>query len=493
MRVSDDDIVRFAPNTRTNTQTNTQPNQGGQPAASNWEDAKEIATDYVTNSTNIQQPFTVHFNGLMAENSIVFFSVRVESDSGAYEIRIDVASGDIIQFAPITRTNVQPNTQTNTNTQQRPSESTTDFGELNRDSGIMLDSFPRRFPNADIPRNARIINFNGGWSNGISNLEVNLLNADLRIVPLEEGMVFWGFHRPNTPRSVVVEGNDRTTAHILHRGVAYIWDNEVAYDGLVTIHIPLNVGWIFDNANIHVEHGNIEIDSAVLDYFAENISVGGGRIDIIGGENVSDITANDTQAADLIGTWESITDSSVTMEFRQDGTVISRFGDGLSSLLGGIEGTWYVSGNLLTISKTVTVFGITSQGTGTGRFEITANNLRMYNQDGTYQDWIIPTVPLTPSIPIPDTPSAPSSTICLTEAIRIARNHIGLPLAGGASFSSSIVEMEGRRVFHFWINGAEPLTNLSVTAIRSFYEFRICTQTGEVLEFIEGTYPPNAR
>jgi len=77
------------------------PNSGGQPTVSNWEDAREIAIDYITNSTDIQPPFTVHFNGLIVEDGIVFFSVRVESDSGAYEVRIDVAFGDVIQFAPL--------------------------------------------------------------------------------------------------------------------------------------------------------------------------------------------------------------------------------------------------------------------------------------------------------------------------------------------------------------------------------------------------------
>jgi hypothetical protein len=276
-------------------------------------------------------------------------------------------------------------------------ETSFDWGAFQQAAIEMRAVFPYRFPDGNIEDFDFGINFSGSFVRTNENLEINLLNANLRIVTWTEEMAEVltrnaNIVSPTEHRRFFVENSDRSTAYTLAtadcgRRTVYIWDNDVAYDALVTLYIPPFDGWLFEQANIHLENGHLEMDESIKEFLAENlnISIGSGRIDTVGGENVSEVTANDTQAADLIGTWESITDSSVTMEFRQDGIVISRFGYGLPSL---IEGTWYISGDSLTISKTVTVFGITSQGTGTGRFEVTADNFRMYNQDGTYQDWI---------------------------------------------------------------------------------------------------------
>ena len=254
----------------------------------------------------------------------------------------------------------------------RPQDATTGFEELRQAGNTMRETFPYRFPYSDANADIFSVSFNGGWDTRVANLEINLQNADLRIVPLEANRTFWGFHRPNTPYAVVVESRDLTTAYSQIRGSGvFIWDSFTAYDGVVTLHVPLNIGWVFESASIHLENGNLEIDEDVKELLAESLN-----IDVVNGY----VIGHETQVA-----------------------------------------------------------------------------------------------------------------YSLTDAVRIARNHIGLPLESGAGFSTNIIEIDGQRIFHFWVNGCEVLTNLSADAVVSFYEFKICVQTGEVLEFIEGTYPPNAR
>lgn len=71
------------------------------------------------------------------------------------------------------------------------------------------------------------------------------------------------------------------------------------------------------------------------------------------------------------------------MEFNQDGSAISRFGR-----LFAITGTRSASDNLITIYKTVGIGSVSSQCTGTGSIEVTANSLRIFNQDGTCDDFV---------------------------------------------------------------------------------------------------------
>ena len=43
---------------------------------------------------------------------------------------------------------------------------------------------------------------------------------------------------------------------------------------------------------------------------------------------------------------------------------------------------------VFTISKTAAMGSISSQGMGTSRLEITADSLRLFNHDGTYEDFV---------------------------------------------------------------------------------------------------------
>jgi len=257
---------------------------------------------------------------------------------------------------------------------------------LRQAGDVMRAIFPQRFPNAPIT-GFNDVNFNGSWDTIGGNLEINLLNADLRIVLVDEGVL--GRNRqtssPNDYRRVFVESSDWSTAfrsgNSAQRGV-YIWDNDNASGETVTLFIPTGAGQVFSQANIHLQNGNVIINEIARGLLAESVN-----INVVNGD-VSEIAP--------------------------------------------------------------------------------------------------------PSVsPLPVTPLL--ATITLTDAIRIARNHIGLPLASGGGFSTSVIEIEGRSAFHFWVNGCEVLTNLSIDAIESFYEFKICQQTGEILMFAEGTYPPNAR
>ena len=83
----------------------------------------------------------------------------------------------------------------------------------------------------------------------------------------------------------------------------------------------------------------------------------------------------------LIGVWES-TDNLYTVRINQDGSIVSNFG-GFS-----VNGTWSVYEDLITITKTVEIGSVASTSTGTNRFVVTADNLRWYNQDGTYDDFV---------------------------------------------------------------------------------------------------------
>jgi len=171
--------------------------------------------------------------------------------------------------------------------------------------------------------------------------------------------------------------------------------------------LPKRDTWLFNSVNITVENGQIEIAHSIMDFLAESLTINGYIVNTNEDEIIRfspnpelpprDVPSpmpttspspqpqpTDDLTDNLIGLWESTTDSSVTIEFNQDGTVISRVP------IASIEGTWYVTGELLTITKTVTVFGISSSGTGTGRFEVTEESLRIHNQDRnrTYQDWV---------------------------------------------------------------------------------------------------------
>jgi len=290
----------------------------------------------------------------------------------------------------------------------------------------------RRFPYSQSDFSGRFATM-GDWSmfnvNGFNNLEINLINGNVIFALNEDNMpnFFASDSVTERYRVFIVPNQIWVNGYMpsANNSTIYIIDNveRSGQNSTLTISVPRSDVRLFDSVNITVENGSVEIADAIEEFLAENLTITGDVVRVSDdnivrfspntdtnadtnaqqrpngsstdefagtdiGESVPEVNVNHTRAADLIGTWESTAVSFATMEFRQDGIVISRFGYELSPLIGGIEGTWYVSGDLLTISKTATVFGITSQGTGTGRFEVTADNFRMYNQDGTYQDWI---------------------------------------------------------------------------------------------------------
>ena len=204
----------------------------------------------------------------------------------AENITINTISGDVvrinddevIRFSPNMRRTERPTpslTPLPTPT-PRPQDTTTGFAELRQAGNTMRETFPHRFPYSNANSDIISINFNGGWDSRVADLEIYLLNANLKIVPLDMDRTFWGFHRPNTPTSVVVESSDFTTAHtLIGANRVYIWDNFSAYDGLVTLHVPLNAGWVFESANIHLENGDLIIiaDYPIEDFLAESLNV----------------------------------------------------------------------------------------------------------------------------------------------------------------------------------------------------------------------------
>ncbi|MCL2386681.1 MAG: hypothetical protein FWC89_03925 [Defluviitaleaceae bacterium] len=162
----------------------------------------------------------------------------------------------------------------------------------------MQDMFSYRFPNGDIADFDFGVNFNGSFNRANENLEIYLLNASLRIVSrtdeLDEILL-----RRRSPlvtlslddRRIFVESNVvGAVAHALatssHENstvrTVYFWDNDTAYDALVTIYVPIHDGWIFERANIHIENGNLEIDNDVMEVLANVISITGNVTTNIG-------------------------------------------------------------------------------------------------------------------------------------------------------------------------------------------------------------------
>jgi DUF4097 and DUF4098 domain-containing protein YvlB len=58
----------------------------------------------------------------------------------------------------------------------------------------------------------------------------------------------------------------------VERGV-FIWDNNQSHESAITLFIPYGIGQVFDNANIHLENGNLEMDEDVKEFLAENLDI----------------------------------------------------------------------------------------------------------------------------------------------------------------------------------------------------------------------------
>ena len=286
----------------------------------------------------------------------------------------------VMAFGAVTAVSASTNVLATMPSVVTTTEAPFDFEGLRRAGDEMRATFPYRFPDVPVSR-FNDVNFNGSWDTIGGNLEINLQNANLRIIFRNDEIMESNRRNssPNDYRRVFAESSDWSTAYSLRRlrsggsverGV-FVWDSNESRGAVITLFIPYGAGQVFGNVNIHLENGNLEIDEDVKEFLAENLNI--------------------------------------------------------SVVNGDING-----------------------------YEIQA-------------------------------------PVSLTDAIRIARNHIGLPLESGGGFSARMIEIDGRQIFHFWINGCEVLTNLSIDAIASFYEFRICIQSGEILEFIEESYPPNAR
>ncbi|MCL2620410.1 MAG: hypothetical protein FWD97_05725 [Defluviitaleaceae bacterium] len=142
--------------------------------------------------------------------------------------------------------------------------------ELIQASDNMRATFPYRFPYAPMsdftpnPTNF-LVTFNG-WLGNVENLEINLLDADLKIIV-------------RSGRSASVQSSDWSTA-ISRQGslggvsTLYIWDNDVS-EGIVTLFIPIRAEWFFQQANIHLENGNLTIisDYPLEEFLAEDLNI----------------------------------------------------------------------------------------------------------------------------------------------------------------------------------------------------------------------------
>jgi len=240
---------------------------------------------------------------------------------------------------------------------------------------------------------------------GYDYLEIHIMNGNVVFAINEDDMEDIGGNHSiiETNRAFLASNQIWVHGYIPNRNIVYVVDHPERsnQDSTLIISVPKSDTWLFDNVNITVENGQIEIAHSIMDFLAESLTINGYIVNtnedeiVRFGPDTEPVPRNfgfqltpspqptDNQTDNLIGLWKSVENSSITIEFNQDGTVVSRF-----PFARGIEGTWYVTGELLTISKTVTVFGVTSSGTGTGRFEVTAESLRIHNQDRTYQDWV---------------------------------------------------------------------------------------------------------
>ncbi|MCL2753158.1 MAG: hypothetical protein FWE44_03305 [Defluviitaleaceae bacterium] len=157
-----------------------------------------------------------------------------------------------------------------------------DFDALRQSGNEMRATFPCRFPNVSAS-NFIDVNFNGSWDSVVGNLEINLLNANLRIEFHTDEILErnrWNSSL-NDHRRVFIESSGWSTAYSMHtfgsgssrnRNI-YVWDNNSAYDALVTIHVPLYDNWLFEQVNIHLENGSLEIDESIKEFLTENLNI----------------------------------------------------------------------------------------------------------------------------------------------------------------------------------------------------------------------------
>jgi len=129
--------------------------------------------------------------------------------------------------------------------------------------------------------------------NFFDNLEINLSDSDFRIIVVDSGFpqrydiaVASG---PMFLHSVMIDQDSRT-AYIADNGNGHdslgfyysdeqgFYSDEPGEKAVLTLLIPADAAnesnWIFDNVNIHIENGNLEVKGRAIDeYLAENINI----------------------------------------------------------------------------------------------------------------------------------------------------------------------------------------------------------------------------
>jgi len=143
------------------------------------------------------------------------------------------------------------------------------FADMQRAGNALRASFQDRFPNSQVTQ-ITDINFSGSWNVIGKNLEVSLLNTSLRIVSYDGDRFS-------------MESNNRYTGFTLHdifsdeELTIYIWDSITDTNALITLFVPSNLSKYFEQANIFLENGNLEIDETVYELLAENLNINMGN------------------------------------------------------------------------------------------------------------------------------------------------------------------------------------------------------------------------
>ena len=188
-----------------------------------------------------------------------------------------------------------------------------DWGAFRQEINNLQSIFSYRFPNGDISDFDFGINFNGSFNRANENLEINLLNASLRIVSRTDELDEILLRR--SPLVTLPYTNDRriftesnitwSIAHALATSshgsstvrTVYFWDNDASYNAIVTIYVPIYDGWLFEQANINLENGSLEMDESIKEFLAKNLNIS------IGNEDISGVNVDNTATDYLVDIW----------------------------------------------------------------------------------------------------------------------------------------------------------------------------------------------